>query len=56
MVSWREQASKQTGARITYTDLLVKNAVAGSAAAFIEANPIVSRTINVLMSVNEVDD
>ncbi len=24
LVSWREQASKQTGARITYTDLLVK--------------------------------
>jgi pyruvate dehydrogenase E2 component (dihydrolipoamide acetyltransferase) len=24
LISWREQASKQTGARITYTDLLVK--------------------------------
>src|SRR5262249_56839017 len=24
LITWRERASKQTGARITYTDLLVK--------------------------------
>ena len=33
LVTWRERASKQTGVRITYTDLLVKLVAAALVAA-----------------------